>query len=412
MTDFDRLEPRLPALLADLAAARVPDYVDDMLQKTARTRQRPAWSSFERWLPMDVARPAPFRAPSLRPLVIIAILGILIAASALAFAGSRPRLPAPFGPARNGAILFSTTEGDILAADPATGTTTAVVTGPAHDQDPWVSPDGSRVLFQRVSNQGTALLVANIDGSGLREVLPAGTLGRWIEWSPTGDRIVISGFDNTDPAQLIDVAGRSSTTIDAGFEIKQAVWRPGHEQLVLTGDKAGKHGFWLVNPDGTGLRQIPASPAAINEASLSPDGSLLAYATWEDGPGLQGRIHVVDIDSGRDRLLTRDLSDGYTWLSPQFSPDGRTLLEERYDADGMYSMAILSVDGGQPAAVLGAPHPEGTNGAAAHFSPDGTKILLTYRDDGSTWLLARDGTTQEQVAWPATEMESWQRLAP
>ncbi len=131
MTDLERLEPRLPELLADLATARVPDYFDDMLLATARTRQRPAWSSLERWLPMDVALPAPLRAPSLRPLLIIAILGILIVASALAFAGSRPRLPAPFGPARNGAILFSTTEGDILAADPATGATTAVVTGPS-----------------------------------------------------------------------------------------------------------------------------------------------------------------------------------------------------------------------------------------------------------------------------------------
>ncbi len=254
-----------------------------------------------------------------------------------------------------------------------------------------MSPDGRRFLFQRESGKGTALLVANIDGTGVREVLAAGTLGRWIEWSPTGDRIVISGFDATDPAQIIDVAGGSSTTIDAGFAIAQATWRPGHEQLVLTGDKAGKHGFWLVNPDGTGLRQIQADSGAINEASLSPDGSLLAYATWTDGVGLQGRIHVVDIDAGRDRLLTPDLSDGYTRLSPQFSPDGRTLLEERYDANGKYSMAILSVDGGQPEVVLGAPHPERTNGAAAHFSPDGTKILLTYRDDGSTWLLAGDG---------------------
>ena len=69
---------------------------------------------------MDVARPAPPRAPSLRPLLILAILGILIIASALAFAGSPASTPAPFGPARNGAILFSTADGDIAAVAPVT----------------------------------------------------------------------------------------------------------------------------------------------------------------------------------------------------------------------------------------------------------------------------------------------------
>ena len=64
MTAFDRIEPRLPELMAELAPASVPDYFDDMLRQTGRTRQRPAWASLERWLPMDViARPAPSERP-------------------------------------------------------------------------------------------------------------------------------------------------------------------------------------------------------------------------------------------------------------------------------------------------------------------------------------------------------------
>ena len=60
MTTFDRIEPRLPELIDDLGAATVPDYFDDMLQRATQSRQRPAWSSLERWLPMGViARPLP-----------------------------------------------------------------------------------------------------------------------------------------------------------------------------------------------------------------------------------------------------------------------------------------------------------------------------------------------------------------
>ena len=45
MTAFDRIEPRIPELMDELAPAQVPDYFDDMLRQTARTRQRPAWLS-------------------------------------------------------------------------------------------------------------------------------------------------------------------------------------------------------------------------------------------------------------------------------------------------------------------------------------------------------------------------------
>jgi len=54
MTAFDRLPVELPDLLTDLAAPRIPDYVDEVPAVTAATRQRPRWTFPERWLPMAV----------------------------------------------------------------------------------------------------------------------------------------------------------------------------------------------------------------------------------------------------------------------------------------------------------------------------------------------------------------------
>ena len=57
MMPTNRFERQLPVLLDELAQARTPDYFDDLLRLTARTRQRPAWTLLERWLPMvDIAR--------------------------------------------------------------------------------------------------------------------------------------------------------------------------------------------------------------------------------------------------------------------------------------------------------------------------------------------------------------------
>ena len=44
----------------------------------------------------------------------------------------------------------------------------------------------------------------------------------------------------------------------------------------------------------------------------------------------------------------------------------------------------------RPPVAMGVAHPEMTNGARVTFSPDGTKVLATYQDDGTTWLLDVD----------------------
>src|SRR5262245_20975812 len=120
MSTFDRIERRMPELMSELAPAAVPDYFDDMLRQTDRTWQRPAWASLERWLPMDVvARPNAFRAPVLRPLLILLLVGLMVAAGLALYAGTqRTQLPEPFGPARNGVLAVATFDGDIVAVDP------------------------------------------------------------------------------------------------------------------------------------------------------------------------------------------------------------------------------------------------------------------------------------------------------
>ena len=119
MTAFDRsarLTAELPNILADIAAARLPDYTDDVLAITAATRQRPRWTFPERWLPMTVVAHQPVLAPRL-PWRAIGVFLIVVAllAAALFAVGSRHHVPAPFGPARNGAIVFG--NGDIYVRD-------------------------------------------------------------------------------------------------------------------------------------------------------------------------------------------------------------------------------------------------------------------------------------------------------
>ena len=82
MTTFERFEREIPELMAELAPTRVPDYFDDMLRLTAGTRQRPAWSALERWLPMGViALSAPTRRVPWRHIAVVGAVLLIVAAS-------------------------------------------------------------------------------------------------------------------------------------------------------------------------------------------------------------------------------------------------------------------------------------------------------------------------------------------
>lgn len=367
---------------------------------------------------MDVVtRPVALRAPVLRPLLILLLIGLLIAGGVLLYAGSqRTRLPAPFGPARNGLIMATSNDQDIIAIDPVTGSTKTLIGGATKDLAPGFARDGQRFMFVRLTGVDIgAYWIANADGSGARELVGAPV--EWFEWSDAGDRIIVVRLeDGLRPASIVRVADGAVAPLAVPQTIEHAFWRPGHDQILFTtAGGQGKVSYFLVNADGTGRERIAGvSPDVVNDPQFSADGSQLVYATWGLGEGLQGRIHLLDIDTGIDRALMFDGSAGTNELHPQFSPDGKSLLFERYVTDppeGGYRLVIAPVDGG-PATPIGPTHRTGTDGAATEFSPDGTQVLATYNDDGSTWLLDVDGSGEQQLTVSSGGGTSWQRLAP
>ncbi len=409
---FERFEREIPQLMDALAPTHLPDYFDDMLRQTARTSQRPAWSTFERWLPMGVI--AQTRAmPSIpwRPILAVGLLALLAAAALLAVGSQQQRLPAPFGLARNGAIVFSTVDGDIVRADPENGAVTTLIAGDeaGFDSAPWFANDGTKLAFDRQTVPSAiqrSLAIANADGSDVREIGGPGSPIRWFDWSPTGDRmIVLRDGDPFGEVTIVDAVTGTPTTFAVDFEVKAASFRPESDELILS----GPDGAYEVGVDGTGLRRFVEDPAWLDQFTISPDGSLLAYATW--ATDAEGRIHVVDIDSGVERPNAFDPGVPYNDLLPIFTPDGDAVLIERHDQTG-YKPTILPLDGGS-ALMMGPYHASSTGGAGVTLSPDGTKVIATYRVDGTTWLLDTTTGEGEQLDWPipSEQTATWQRLA-
>jgi Tol biopolymer transport system component len=441
MTAFDRVEPRIPELLAELAPARVPDYFDTMLQRTARTRQRPAWSSLGRWLPMGViARTAPARQVPWRPILLVALLGLLTAAALVVLAGAnRPRLPAPFGPARNGLIATSV-NGDVVTVDPATGKKTVLIAGPENDTNPQFSALGTKILFTRSATAGpdgpstpgpdAALFMADADGSNVRQLVGSTPPIKdgWFDLTADGRRLVYTTYhpyvpgsaDNSLPRKtwILDTATGTTTEGPSAMNPSGGVmWRPGHDEVLFRSDVSGRWGYYLAAADGSAPRAI-AFPEGV--ARMSPDGSKLVYvqAVGEPGP-----LHTIDIDTGQDRLLTQP-GDEHGYFNPQFSPDGTHILAQRYPPAvtdqagdrvmGRGDLMLLPADGAGPVIKLGPGYDTSNENDfnRMQFSPDGTSVLAGSGVSSPSWMFDVAGGPGRQLDWSYLGGSAWQRLAP
>lgn len=425
MTAAERFEHRLETGLDDLADARFPDYFDDVLAATHRTRQRPAWTFPGRWLPMvDIAR-RPAYVPSLPwRMVTLAMVLLLLAALALLFAGSRPRLPAPFGLARNGLIPFDT-NGDIYLGDPVAGTSRLILSGPETDNDPAYSRSGTMIAFVRIEpgNDRSTIWSMHPDGSHLTKLTPVPLIGQnfW-DWGGDENTILYSSKEGGVPRLHVVAADGSSPPRVLVDDL--GVWSfslrpPDGQELVVRGTDKGRAGVYVVDVR-TGAHRTLVAPDATpyedhdyGDPRVSPDGTKVAYQHW-DPAFANMQLHVIDFDGSNDRVIHWDDATFEGW--PVWSLDSKRIVFQRAFQVGDEHLsfgnpfAIANADGTGKALEIS---PRlGGNGAHAEFSPDGTKVLMRTQDAGTQLILDPNGGPWVTVPWASWSYPNWQRLAP
>ncbi|MBA2719946.1 MAG: hypothetical protein H0U52_12010 [Chloroflexi bacterium] len=430
MTAFDRrLEQALPDVLTDIAAPRVPDYATDVLALTAVTRQRPRWTFLQRWLPMDIpVRPLVYAPRVPWRLLVVAALAIALLAAGMLIAGAQRKVPAPFGPARNGALLFG--DGDIYIRDALHGTSRLLLGGPTDDFAAGFTRDGTRMTFLRrisgsagTSSERIQLLGAAIDGANPIPLTGALIAPDWWDISPDDTTIIGSVGDYTvgqhlyrwsalEPGepQLIEL-GRDMNTSFPNFrgpDGAEVVFR-----AITTVDNRVRSGLFAVHPDGSGLRAVTPTDGHRDDdyqfPQLSPDGKLLAYTAWDTAAG-RHRLHILDLVTGAVREFDDDAgSAGFA----TFSPDSTRLLFQRF-YDGEIQIVTAPVADAAASVTVGPGYPvvEGEY-VSATFSPDGAWILISDPVSKETWLVdAVAGGEGDVLAWSAGNISSWQRVAP
>lgn len=340
-----------------------------------------------------------------RTIGALALLALLLAAVAAAYVGSRPRLPAPFGPASNGLVAYAE-GGDIFAIDPATATRYTISSGPDEDSHPRWSLDGTRLAFLRVSSNGVDVVAADAGGTNQR-VLTSNPLVSAdpdsIAWSPDGRTIAIVGGPGRPGIYLIEADDGGVTRLPIAVLHTEVFWRPpdGRQLLFLAGTTAA-----------LGLFTYSLSDGAVEQISLpGPDRSDLRPLGWTpDGSGVvyqepntfgEPWTHVLGVDTGSETIVRVGFA--------QLSNDGTRLMGQNWDDAGRTWLCVASVAGGDCSRITA--NDEGGWGDHYRWSPD-DEWIITTRSDDATFVLDPDGVVDAQPSWLDGGAESWQRIAP
>ena len=373
-----------------------------------------------------------------RTIGVALIVVALLAAVAVAYVGShQTKLPAPFGPARNGQIVFAA-GGDIFTGDPVSGTSRAIVTGSEMDGNPLFSRDGTRVaLMRQVGDPSTPafdLLVANGDGGSPKVVATKLDADNPYEWSPDGSYLVFT--DTQFRLYRIDATGANppKMLLEHAYvqpgefrppDGRQILYEPQPDGAVNT--QVG-HSLWVMNSDGSGAKsmvEIPAERARqgdLGSVRYSPDGTMIAFLQAPAGDTNQLRIFVMNADGTGLRPLTTE-TGSWTETDLAWSPDSKRIAFDRWlknESTGTWDIQPIGIASVSDGAVTSLGPTPVSDGAWFDFSPDGASLIsipgTVLGESYPTTLvtpMAIDTTTGQTrtLDWQIGSALTWQRRA-
>jgi len=424
MTTNDRFELVVTDWLRDDAAGRVPDHLAEVLEVSATTRQRAAWSSPERWLPVDTAfRPRLFQTPRLSQVLLVGAVILALLGALLLYAGSRQQhLPPPFGLARTGEFM-AWEHGDIVARAPDASGPRTIVGGPTTDFAPLIARDGTKFAFFRAeSDHDSLVMLANIDGSGIRQVLPTALFDAdWWEWSARDDRLaIVNTVHGHRTLTIVDTAaGTSKDLAMAGLNVDNDVYwlPPAGDRLIFTARPEGTGdlpvAIYTVRPDGSDLQRISPveSGGWYNGIDVAPDGRTVSYWNYEpdeSSDGLGSHIHYLDLATRTDsRIVFDPTAEGETDL--RFSPDGVNVVLQR-ESTSTAQLLITARDGTGTGRSVGPSFSVDVEPGYG-FAPDGKSVFLLF-SNSKPWFFDVASGTASRGADTIEDFAGYQRLAP
>jgi TolB protein len=252
------------------------------------------------------------------------------------------------------------------------------------------------------SNQGE-IWVMNGDGTGQRRLTCNDTFDLGAVWSPDGKTIAFYGYDVDNPAAgahvyfipADDGDCTDQTPLKVDGQSRFPSWSASGK--IAFDDSTGPTSYsdiLVVNPDGSGLRNLTADQAAARNIrpAWSPDGEKIAFVR-------NGEIEVMNADGSDPTTLTGG-------NAPAWSPNGQQIVFQRAVGGGNTEIYTMNADGtDQTPLTTKLVSGQVQRNQDPDWSPDGRQIAF-MRDDATqtfqVFVMNADGTDQR----PLTDLPS------
>ena len=258
----------------------------------------------------------------------------------------------------------------------------------------------------------------NPDGSGKRQLTSAGA-NATPSFSPDGKRLYF--FSNRTGNNQIWVMGPDGShqrqlTFGSDGDALTPQESPDGTKLAFASSQGGlgHPEIFIMNSDGTGLKQLTQTPVAPQgqsytwslHPSWSPDGQKITYASTKSG---STQVWVMDADGSNRVQLTSGLGENFPDANvPSYSPDGRQIVFWSGFEKNYGDIWVMNADGSSPRKLTTTPAPRSADNPV--WSPDGTKVIFDSNRDGALgiWMVDVSGSEPILVAHGFGTVCAWQ----
>ncbi|MEZ5426255.1 MAG: protein kinase [Pyrinomonadaceae bacterium] len=270
------------------------------------------------------------------------------------------------------------------------------------------SKDGKKMLYVENGNRSTIQSIGfdpkteKVSDDGPVQLVKSKQTAQHPTISPDGDRIAFSsGSDSVEDIFIVnkDGTGLRNLTDDKAKD-RLPRWSPDGSRIVFYSDRSGKYEIWSVRPDGSDLRMVTDAPeeGALRYPYFSPDGKRLAFIYGDKG------VQIIEMSRGY-REQTPDLlplmEGGKPFELWSWSPDGRFLTGSRHDVSGVlpgiYNFSLETREYTKLSDIGGIPI----------WLKDNRRLL--FEEDGTLYLLdTKTGRHHEILSFPGNYISQFE----
>ena len=248
----------------------------------------------------------------------------------------------------------------------------------------WVEPslegERFRIIFESNRDGNGEIYMMDSNGKNLMNLTNSPT---WEEGfpscSPDGSKIIFNScriiFDNQGLKRyeyagiyMMDADGSNPKLVNnsGGF----ARWSPDVRKIVYTSEGPAPGDIYVINADGSNLKNLTNHPAHDCSPSWSPDGSKIAFHSNRDG---NFDIYVMNVDGSNVMNITEHPANDF-W--PIWSPDGSKIAFDS-NRDGNIEIYVMDANGSNLKRLTNNP----ADDRVSDWAPDGRKIVFDSERD-------------------------------